>query len=264
MTKNLLQFLCFTVLAFSVQAQNFPVQPDPPKLVVDYAIALSTYEAQLLEQKLVAYNDSTSTQISIVIIKSTDGYPIDMYSFELGERWGIGQKNKDNGVLILVAKDDRKIAIATGYGAEGAVPDALAKRIINQVIRPNFRAENYYKGLDESTDIIIALLNGEYSADDIPEKTSEQTTWLPLIMILLFLFLIIFTKYRQVKNYSVLNEIPFWTAWHILNAANAQQRGRWDDFRGGRGPFGGGGGSGGGFGGFGGGSFGGGGASGGW
>lgn len=174
-------------------------------------------------------------------------------------------ENKDNGILILVAKDDRKIAIATGYGVEGAVPDALAMRIINQVLRPNFRAENYYKGLDEATDIIIALLNGEYTADDLPENTSEQTTWLPLIMILLFLFLIIFTKYRQVNKYAVINDIPFWTAWHILNAANAQQRGRWDDFRGGSGPFGGGGdGSGGGFGGFGGGSFGGGGASGGW
>lgn len=94
MIKKLIQFIFYSVFVFSVQAQNYPPQPNPPKLVVDYAITLSSYEAQLLEQKLVAYNDSTSTQIAIVIIKSTDGYPIDMYSFELGERWGIGRKIK--------------------------------------------------------------------------------------------------------------------------------------------------------------------------
>ena len=264
MIKSAVGIFMLGFLALSISAQNFPAQPNPPRLVYDATLTLAQYEIEQLESKLVAYNDSTSTQISIVIIRSTDEYPIDEYSFELAEKWGIGQKDRSNGILILIAKDDRKIAIATGYGVEGAVPDALAKRIINQIIRPNFRADKYYKGLDEATNILIGLLQGEYSADDLPKDKKSNSSWFPLLMILLFLILVAFLKYRQVKRYSLINDVSFWTAWHILNAANAQQRGRWDDFRGGRGPFGGGGSSGGGFGGFGGGSFGGGGASGSW
>lgn len=265
MIKTVIGIILLGFLALPISAQNFPSQPDPPRLVFDATLTLAQYELDQLESKLVAYNDSTSTQIAIVIIRSTDGYPIDEYSFELAEKWGIGQSNRNNGILILIAKEDRKIWIATGYGVEGAVPDALAKRIVNQVIRPNFRADKYYEGLNEATDILIALLQGEYTADDLPKEKSGKSSWFPLLMILLFLFLIAFLKYRQVNRYSIINDVPFWTAWHILNAANAQQRGKWDDFRGGRGPFGGGGSSGGGgFGGFGGGSFGGGGAGGSW
>lgn len=264
MIKSVISLVLISFLTLTSSAQNFPAQPNPPRLVYDATLTLAQHEVEQLESKLVAYNDSTSTQIAIVIIRSTDEYPIDEYSFELAEKWGIGQKNRNNGILILVAKDDRKIAIATGYGVEGAVPDALAKRIINQIIRPNFRTDKYYQGLDEASNILIGLLQGEYTADDLPEDASKEITWLPIIMILLFLMLIVFTKYRQVKRYSITNDVSFWTAWHILNAANAQQRGRWDDFRGGRGPFGGRSSGGGGFGGFGGGSFGGGGASGSW
>jgi len=263
------KYLCFAFLFFlsvGLHAQKFPTAPNPPRLVVDYTLTLLEHESDALEKKLVAFDDSTSTQISIVIIRSTDGFPIDMYSFDLAEKWGIGQKQKDNGILILVAKEDRNVWIATGYGVEGAVTDAMAKRIIEQVIIPNFRANKFYIGLDEASTILMSLLQGEFDANELPEESAVGMPWAPIFMILLFILFVLFLKYRQVKKYAIVNEIPFWTAWHILNAANAQQRGRWDDFRGGRGPFGGGGmgGSGGGFGGFGGGSFGGGGAGGSW
>lgn len=267
MIRLLILLIGLSLSALFSSAQNFPKQLDPPKLVSDYTLTLQPQETQALENKLLAYEDSTSTQIAIVIIRTTDGYPIDEYSFELGEAWGIGSQ-KDNGLLILIAKEDRDMWIATGYGVEGAVTDAMAGRIYRNILVPNFRENKFYKGLDQATDVIIKLLDGEFKNDDLPEKNSGSSTWSPLLLIILFILLVLFLKFRQVKNYAVLNELPFWTAWHILNAANAQQRGKWDDFRGGRGPFGGGGGmsgsSGGGFGGFGGGSFGGGGAGGSW
>ena len=114
--------LIFFIFLFQVGlgfAQDFPAVPNPPRLVTDFTSTLSATEVGQLEQKLVAYSDSTSTQVSIVLLHSVGPYDIADYAFQLGEKWGIGGKGKDNGILILAAMEDRKIFIATGRGMEG-------------------------------------------------------------------------------------------------------------------------------------------------
>ncbi len=254
--------LLLLMLPLSGFAQEFPEKPVPPRLVNDFTKTLSPQELGALESKLVAYNDSTSTQIAIVMISSLGGYPVDDYSFQLAEKWGIGQKGKDNGVLVFVAKDDRKIFIATGYGMEGVMPDGLVKRIIESDIKPYFKNGDYYGGLDNGTNSMFRLAAGEYKAESRSSKGKSQ---IPFFVIFLFIMILIFSlKVRKVQKYAIVNNISFWAAWMLLNQAQRTHHGTWGGFSGGGGSSWGGGGSGGGFGGFGGGSFGGGGAGGSW
>jgi len=259
--KAIKYFLLLLLLPLSVVAQDFPEKPSPPRLVNDFTGTLSEQERDALEQKLVAYNDSTSTQIAIVMISTLDGYPIEDYSFKLAEKWGIGQKGKNNGVLVFVAKDDHKIFIATGYGMEGVMPDGLVKRIIESDIKPYFKQGDYYGGLDKGTDSMFRLAAGEYKGE--PRIPDEQS---PIFAIAIFIFLMIIffaLKVRSVQKYAIVNNIAFWAAWSLLNQSRRVHHGSWGGFTGGGGS-GWGGGGGGGFGGFGGGSFGGGGAGGSW
>src|SRR5204863_6551077 len=141
------------------RASDFP--PRASTLVSDFTNTLSAEEKNSLEQKLVAFNDSTSTQIAVVVMGSVGGYDISDYAVQLFNQWKIGQEKKNNGVLIFVAKDDRKVWITTGYGLEGVLPDVLCKRIIEQDIVPNFKSENYYDGLDRTTSSIMSIVKGE-------------------------------------------------------------------------------------------------------
>lgn len=248
-----------------VIGQDFPDPPNPPKLVNDFTGTLSTEEVEMLEQKLVAYNDSTSTQIAIVIIRSVGSYDISDYAFQLGEKWGIGGKANDNGILILAAMDDRKVFIATGYGMEGAVPDALAKRIVTELILPNFKIQAYYEGLNLATDMIIKLASGEYKAEDMASNGDEVGSIFFLFVFILLFFIIPLIKNRRDNNNHMGGKsggVDLWTTIMLANMLKGSGgKGKWGDFSSGGGSFGGGGGS---FGGFGGGSFGGGGAGGSW
>lgn len=258
MKNYLFTILFLFLLPAGVSAQQFPEVPNPPRLVSDFTGTLSAGEISSLESKLRAYNDSTSTQIAIVMLSSLDGYPIDDYSFQLAEKWGIGQKGKNNGVLVLVAKDDRKMFIATGYGMEGVMPDGLVKRIIEQDIKPFFKQGNYYEGLDTGINSMMALAAGEYTSDGSGVNSAPPVF---VIIFIIFIFiLVVFIKIKSVSSYANVNSISFWTAWMLLNQARRTHHGSWGGFSGG----GGGSSSGGGFGGFGGGSFGGGGAGGSW
>ncbi|HKR05741.1 MAG TPA: TPM domain-containing protein [Bacteroidia bacterium] len=259
MKKHIHLFILLFLLGFPAFTQEFPSPPNPPLLVNDFTGTLSINEISFLESKLIAFNDTTSTQIAIIIIHSVGGYEIADYAYQLGRKWGIGQKEKNNGALILVALDDHKVYIATGYGLEGAIPDALAKRIVEQDITPQFKQGNYYAGLDRATDTMIKLATGEYTADNV--KSNKPAAQLaPIFIIILIVFIIFFSKIRSARSYASMNGMSFWAAWALLNAARGASRGRWGGFTSGNG-FGGGGG---GFGGFGGGSFGGGGAGGSW
>lgn len=268
MKKIIILFLfLFTSSAYA--AVEYPPIANPPRLVNDYAGVLSPKENQNLENKLVFFNDSTGTQIAVVIINTLDGYPIENYAFELSEKWGIGGSKNNNGALLLVAIQDRKLFIASGYGLEATLTDALAKRIIEKDIKPYFKEGQYFQGIDAGTSKMIDVVKGEYS--DSPRRKKSEDGIPAFVLIFLVLFFIFLAKIFSVRRYSVLNGIGFWAAWSIINAARGRQRGGWQDFNRGSGPFfggfgGGSGGSssGGGFGGFGGGSFGGGGAGGSW
>lgn len=173
-------------------AQDIPPKPNPPRLVNDFVGILSNGEQNALEQKLRSYNDSTSSQIIIVIVKTTGDYPPGDYAFEVGKRWGVGQKDKDNGLVLLWATDDRKVFIATGRGLEGAIPDAIAKRIITNIITPNFKNQAWYQGLDEATTEIIKRATGEYTQEAKGSGDGGSGFGIVfIIIILVFLFIII-------------------------------------------------------------------------
>lgn len=261
-TKAPLCFFLCCLLSFSLQAQDFPPTPDPPRLVNDFTQTLSPEELERLEQKLVAYADSTSTQMAIVLIRSVGPYAISDYAFQLGEQWGIGGAQHSNGLLILAAMEDRDVFIATGYGLEGAVPDALAKRIVTNLIVPNFKMENYYQGLDQATDMLIKLASGEYKAEAVLEEGNHGSGLLLLVLFVLFFVIIPLIKNRKDNDNHMGGKgggIDFWTTVMLANMLKGGG-GKFGDFSSGGGSFGGGGG----FGGFGGGSFGGGGAGGSW
>ena len=269
--KILLVIALFTFVA--IKAQKFPAKPTPPRIVNDFAGILSAQEEQSLENKLVAFDDTTSTQIAIVILSSLNDYAPDYdiadYADRLAEDWGIGQEGKDNGILILAGIKDRKVTIRSGYGLEGAIPDAFAKRIIENDIVPAFRQQKYYAGLDNATNRLMSYSAGEYEAEDKGNENYQAPAFIFIIFILIIILLFVF-RISGVKKYATINNIPFWVAWTMLNEVHRQHRGKYKDFSSGRGIFGGGSGFGGssrgsgGFGGFGGGSFGGGGASGSW
>ena len=172
----------FFLFSFCVQAQiekDIPKRPSPPKLVNDLTNTLTRCTRyRRLENKLVAYDDSTSNQVAIVIVPILQGYDLSEYGLAIGREWGIGGKEFNNGVLILVAKDDRKVRIEVGYGLEGAIPDITAKSIIDNSITPNFKEENYYRGLDLATDDIIKAAAGEYKAPAELWQQKEKRGWL--------------------------------------------------------------------------------------
>ncbi|WP_129718115.1 YgcG family protein [Pedobacter sp. SYP-B3415] len=250
--------VCFLIFSsFLSFSQDFPEKP--ATLVNDYTGTLSGSEKQQLESKLVAFNDSTSTQIAIAILKSVGDYDINEYTLELGRKWGVGQAGKNNGIMIVVALGDRKISIQTGYGLEGALPDVYAKRIIENDIKPQFKAGRYYEGLDAGTSSIIAYTKGEYH-DKAPAKISKDRDDISIIGIVVIIIIVIFLIKRGgggggsqvIGGRGAANAL--WWAMLFGSGGGGRSSGGW----------GGGGSSGGGFGGFGGGSFGGGGSSGSW
>ena len=254
-------------------AQSIPPKPNPPRLVNDYANLLSLQQVDQLENKLVRFNDTTSTQIAIVIVNSLGGYDKASFAYEIGEQWGVGQQGFNNGIVVLLkpktAGESGEIFIATGYGLEGAIPDAITKRIIENEMKPLFMEDDYFTGLDHGTNALMALASGEYSADQY-KKSTETPTWAFLIPLIIFILILVLFRSQGNKYYSAgKKSIPWWTALWILNSMGKSNSGSWGEFKGCKGGFGGGfggggGSGGGGFGGFGGGSFGGGGAGGSW
>ncbi len=253
--KHFLLSIFLLTGSFISFSQAFPEKPN--KLVNDYTNTLSADEISRLEQKLLAFDDSTSTQIAVVLIQSLDGYEIADYSARLFDKWGIGgSKKNNNGVLLLASLGDRKVWITTGYGVEGALPDAIAKRIIKNEIKPDFKAGNYYSGIDRATSAIISYTKGEYKSDT-RKGGGGGSGFVFLIIAAVIILIIVFGKGgggSQVIG-SRGGASPFW--WMLMGS----QLGRGSSGDGGFGGFSGGGGE---FGGFGGGSTGGGGAGGDW
>ncbi|MEJ5964391.1 TPM domain-containing protein [Pedobacter immunditicola] len=260
MKKPILLFLLvfLTSLGF---AQDFPAKPN--KLVNDYTGTFSASQTQQLEDKLVAFSDSTSIQIAVAVLKSVGEYDINDYALQLGRQWGVGSQ-KNTGIMIVVALGDRKIAIQTGYGLEGALPDVYAKRIIENDIKPYFKAGDYYAGIESGTNAIISYTKGEYKNDKPKKVTKDRGAAVPILIIIVIIIIIIMRKGgggrggSQVIGSRGVADSLFWGM--LLGSMTGRSGG--GGFGGGFGS--GGGGGGGGFGGFGGGSFGGGGSSGDW
>lgn len=255
MKSRLAFIVLFFLLSLGISAQDVPDPIYPYRLVNDFANIFSAAEKQALEQRLLAYNDSTSTQIYVVAVNDLGGYPVSDYAFVLGEKWGIGQKGKDNGLLILIkpkTADSRGQAfIATGYGLEGSINDAFAGRIVRNNMIPYFQENDYFGGVNAAVDAIIARLSGEFDAD------AGEPEGVPIWAIVL-LFVVVFILFSLFSRGG---------DQHIDGDGHHRAGGGplfFPPFSGGRSSGWGGGFGGGGFGGGGGGSFGGGGAGGSW
>ncbi len=246
---------------------GLPAKPDKETSVYDGAHVLSTIEKSSLEQKLIHYADSTSTQIVVVTVPSFEGRNSNFYAAELAHKWRIGQAGKDNGVLLIAAINDRRMAIQVGYGMEHLLTDAMSRRIIELDIAPHFRQGNYYKGLDAGTTAMIAIMAGEYTNDATSEDGGSIIPLLIMIVIFIIFFIIISKANKNNRNNRGTRTGSLSDDFLESIILSRGGRGGFGSGGFGSGGFGSGGGSfgGGGFsGGFGGGGFGGGGASGGW
>ncbi len=233
--------------------QNIIAKPNPATLVTDAAGILSPEQKQALENKLVAFDDSSSNQIAVVIIPSLEGYPKEEYANKLFREWGIGDKKNNNGILLLIAVEDRQIRIEVGYGLEGVIPDITALNIIDNAIKPAFKAGNYYEGIDKATDDIAKAAVGEYKIKKAKKSKGKGSGGL-FVLILIIIFVILRSGRGGGSNIGGGGFSDVATGMllgSLLNGGSRHGGGGWGD-------------SGGGFGGFGGGSSGGGGAGGSW
>ena len=259
MKKQLFLSLILLTLGGWLFAQNKSLDevinkaPSPARLVNDYAGVLTPEQQSALEQKLVRFDDSSSTQIAVVLVTKLNGRDATDAATELGRNWGIGQKKNNNGVVLLIALEDRKLSIAPGYGLERALPDLLCQQIIDLEIKPHFKGQDYYGGIDHGVDALMQATRGEYVAPEGYHKRNKNGPGIGFIIAVIVILIILSSinkggggSFMSRRGYRGLNGPVFFPT----NWSGGGSRGGWS--------------GGGGFGGFGGGSFGGGGASGGW
>lgn len=258
--KHLLAFISWLLVAVAAHAQQIPAKPNPPRLVNDYVSRLTPDQQQTLESKLVAYNDSTSTQIAVVIMESIGGADPGDFATELGRKWGVGGSEFNNGVVILITtgggQGRRHVFIAPGYGLEASVPDYTASQIVNNEMIPQLQSGNFYRAINNGVDAIIKAAAGEYKATSRPRGRGGKGSSIFVILIVMFIIIMAISRGGggggrggMRRSRSGIPPIIFFPSGGLFGGGGG---GGWS------------GGGGGGFGGFGGGSFGGGGAGGNW
>lgn len=261
--------LAFLLLLVSFQiAAQVPKRPVPQRLVNDLAGLFSSYEKYSLENRVVAFADSTSNQIAIVIVPQLYGYDKAELAYSIGEEWGVGQDEFDNGIVILVKPKTEhsagEVFIATGYGLEGVVTDAFARRVIEGAMIPHFRSNDYYGGVNAALDVLMPVISGEISTDKFAQGDDSGAYVFMVVFIMFVVFLVLSSKgnnrnmgggnHRGGRNFTATDAFILGSILGNMSGSRGHSGGS----------FGGGSFGGGGFGGFGGGSFGGGGAGGSW
>ena len=210
--------------------------------VHDEANVLSASGKAQIEAMLQAERDSTSNQIAVLIIPSLDGEALEDYSLRVAEKWGIGQKTKSNGVLFLIAMQDRQMRIETGYGLEGMLTDAMSSRINRNEVAPYFRQGKYDEGVYAGTLAIIQTIKGEYKNDAPPRrKVSRRSS--PLVTIIVIILVILFASRRGGGGGR---RGGYWSTGGWIGGGGFGGGGGWGGGSGGGADFGGGGGFGGG------------------
>lgn len=187
--KRFLLLSFILLLSSYAISQNIPAKPEPARLVNDFAGIIN--DTQALEDSLVRFEKRTSTQIVVVTMATLDGYPIAEIAQKIGESWGVGQKSKNNGAVILVKPKSQteygEAFIATGYGLEGALPDALAARIVEKIMIPHFKNNDYSRGTMDGAIAVMKATDDEYTADDKLPADDMLTYVLGAILIIIYL-----------------------------------------------------------------------------
>jgi uncharacterized protein len=175
---------------------NIPPIPKNQTSVYDYADVLSQTEEKELESKLIRYSDSTSTQIVVISIADLKGEDIGILTPKWAQEWGIGQEKEDNGILILMSKNDRKIWIAPGYGVEERLTAGINGELIRNIIVPEFKAGSYYQGLDKGADAVFQVLKGKYKGT----RKKESKFPVGIIVVIVVVILLISSKRNRGGN----------------------------------------------------------------
>ncbi len=195
-TPTFLKLLvCFFITQIGFAQFTIPEKPAFQTSVYDYAQVLSANEKAQLEEKLVRYSDSTSTQIVVITIESLKGEDVSQLATNWAQTWGFGQAKEDNGVIILLAKAEKKIAINPGYGLEDRLTAGTGGEIIRNIIIPEFKAGSYFNGLDKGTDAIIDVFKGKYKGSRKQNKGKDFPI-LPFIVIIVIVF-ILFSRNKK-------------------------------------------------------------------
>lgn len=191
-TNILLIFFLFTVLV-SAEVQI----PKLSQRVTDQTNTLTQSEINQLSALLQAFEDSTSNQLVVLIMETLDNYPIEDFAYQVGEQNKIGQKGRDNGIILLIVKSDREVRIEVGYGLEGALPDATASSIIRNEMIPFFKNNDYYGGITTGVNSIIKATKGEYQAIPKKEKNKKSPINFQTILFIIFIILSLFGRKRR-------------------------------------------------------------------
>lgn len=186
--KTILFLYLFFFLNSSLLFAQYTI-PELPKLqtsVYDYAQLFTATEKTQLEEKLIQYSDSTTTQIVVITVANLKGEDVSQLATKWGQTWGIGGTAKDdNGVIILISKEDRKIAINPGYGLEDRLTAGIGGEIIRNIILPEFKGGSYYNGIDKGTDAIIDVVKGKYKGERKKGNKGSKFPFVPLVIIVI-------------------------------------------------------------------------------
>jgi uncharacterized protein len=198
MTRFLLILILLLISQLGFTQFSIPEKPSFQTSVYDYAHLLSDSEKSQLEEKLIKYSDSTTTQIVVATVETIDGEDIGILTPKWAQQWGIGQAKEDNGVFILVAKQEHKIWISPGYGLEDRLTAGINGEIIRNVIIPEFKAGSYYNGLDKGADALFQVFTGKYKGERI--KDSDEGSFLPILIFIIIFIVILIIASRNKNN----------------------------------------------------------------
>jgi uncharacterized protein len=266
METSIRYFLLFTstLVSLTLSSQTIPEKPNPPRLVNDYAGILNQSEVENLEARLDNFSATSSTQIVIVIVNDLGNYDAGQFADEIGIKWGVGQKGKNNGVVVLVkpktSESRGQAHISVAYGLEDTLTDALSKRIVDNVMIPRFKENNYFGGINDAVTALIEVTKGKYAGDQNSVNITPAKGKLIGFIVFCIFFIILISALgnkNNSNNHTIgkrQSNLPFWLLMGGLMGSSRSSGGSWGGFSSGSG----------GFGGFGGGSFGGGGAGGSW
>lgn len=257
--KKIITIIAISIYFVTISVAQIPDRPVPPRLVNDFANVLTATENSQLEDVLEQFARSTSTQIVVVTVPDLEGNDPAFYAYNIGEKWGVGQKDKDNGIVVLVkpkqGNSKGQVYVSTGYGLEGILPDAIVNStVVDYEMIPRFKENDYFGGISNGVRVIMDITRGEYTAENYQEKVGQNKEggFIPAIIIFIIVF-IFMMRGRRNRFYSPGKSLPFWLAMGMMSGSH-RSGGSFGNFSSGSG----------GFGGFGGGSFGGGGAGGSW
>ncbi|HEY9211046.1 MAG TPA: YgcG family protein [Methylotenera sp.] len=189
--KACLLAFCWVLLfaSGSLRAELVPI-PALQHRVTDLTQTLTPEQQSQLEAKLAAFEQQKGSQIAVLIVPSTKPEEIEQYSIRVADAWKLGREKPDDGVLLLVAKDDRKMRLEVGYGLEGAIPDLIAKRIISEFMVPSFRQGDYYGGINNALEQVIKLISGEQLPAPAQPKPSGGKLWDMLYVVFIGAFVV--------------------------------------------------------------------------